>query len=33
LPEEILDLKLEIKWEYDFGDGIFLGNNPLKTLP
>jgi len=33
LPAEFLDLGLEIKWEYDGKDGIYLGGNPLEEPP
>jgi hypothetical protein len=33
LPEEILALKLEIKWEYFSEDGISLVDNPLDNPP
>jgi len=30
LPKEILHLGLEIKWSYDYSEGIFLAGNPLE---
>jgi internalin A len=33
LPEEIMELPMEIKWERDWRGGIFLKNNPLEYPP
>jgi hypothetical protein len=33
LPAEFLDMGMEIKWEYDYKDGIFLEGNPLESPP
>jgi hypothetical protein len=33
LPREIIDLGIEIKWEWDGGEGIFLQDNPLESPP
>ncbi|MCX6583496.1 MAG: leucine-rich repeat domain-containing protein [Candidatus Aminicenantes bacterium] len=33
MPAEFLDLGLEIKWEVDSEDGIFLEDNPLESPP
>jgi len=34
LPREILDLRLEIRWEWKLGqEGIFLWDNPLESPP
>jgi internalin A len=33
LPEEILELPMKIKWEFETGEGIFLEGNQLEYLP
>jgi small GTP-binding protein len=33
MPVEFLDLGLEIRWEYDGKDGIFLEGNPMEEPP
>ena len=33
LPEEILELPMDIKWEWEPVEGIFLGGNPLEYPP
>jgi hypothetical protein len=33
MPAEFLDLGLEIKWEWEKGEGIFLEDNPLESPP
>ncbi len=33
LPAEFLDMGMDIKWEYDGKDGIFLEGNPLESPP
>ncbi len=33
LPEELVELGREIKWEEDWSNGIILENNPLETPP
>ncbi|NIM11825.1 MAG: hypothetical protein GTO45_06875, partial [Candidatus Aminicenantes bacterium] len=33
LPIEIVELGMEIEWEYDYIEGIFVRGNPLETPP
>ena len=33
LPDELVDLVMEIKWDFDASDSIFLEGNPLETPP